>query len=66
MTKFQALFVVYLRIRCEGSWRWVAAKYRQRYFENKPFTLNMTIGGNQIEGINLCRLASNILNTTID
>jgi len=66
LTKSQALFIAYLRIRCNGSWRWVAAKFSERYFENKPFKLTSTVGGNQLEGLVLCNLASNILNIKID
>ena len=66
MTKFQALFVAYLRLRCEGSWRWVAAKYDERYSQKIPFILKSTIGGNQIDGMQLCQSASNILNIQVD
>lgn len=42
MTRFQALFIKYLRIKCDGSWRWVAAKYENRYIHNEPFKFETT------------------------
>lgn len=66
MTKYQALVVKYLRMRCEGSWRWVAAKYSERYDNKIPFNHEMSFGGNQIDGLELCREASKILNEIID
>ena len=66
MTKFQALFVKYLRIKCDGSWRWVAAKYEERYTLKIPFKLGMTSGGNQIVGMNLCNEAMNILEEWVE
>ncbi len=62
MTKFQALFIKYLRVELEGSWRWVAAKYDMRYKDNLPFTFESTIGGNQLEGLKLCDEAQKLLN----
>ena len=66
LTKFQALFIAYLRLKCEGSWRWVAAKYRERYLDKIPFNSNGTFGGNQIDGMFLCGKASEILNIVVD
>lgn len=65
LTKFQALFIKYLRIKCDGSWRWVAAKYKARYDDNKPFNYEMTMGGNQLDGMILCSSAMSILNEEI-
>jgi hypothetical protein len=66
ITKFQALFITYLRLRCEGSWRWVAAKYEERYTEKIPFKMTLTFGGNQIDGMFLCNKAGKILNIECD
>ena len=62
MTKFQALFVKYLRVRCDGSWRWVAGKWNMRYNLHLPFTMESTYGGNQIDGMELCYKSQEILN----
>lgn len=63
MTKFQALYVAFLRCenKCFGSWRWVAAKYDERYKQKIPFNYNMIYGGNQIDGMKLCKKAETIL-----
>lgn len=61
MTRFQALFIKFLRVRCGGSWRWVAATYDDRYVGGLPFDGGMTIGGNQLTGILLCEEAMRIL-----
>ena len=61
MTRFQALYVKYLRIRCKGSWRWIAARYEDRYKRKIPFDSNMSFGGNQITGILLCKQAKQLL-----
>lgn len=66
MTKFQALYVKYLRVKLDGTWRWVAGKYNQRYVEKKPFSLHMTYGGNQIEGMSLCDEAMKLLNEKVE
>lgn len=62
MTKFQALFIKYLRVRLDGSWRWVAQKYEDRYTNKEPFSFENTLGGNQIDGIYLCEGAMLVLN----
>lgn len=63
MTKFQALFILYLRheSKCGGSWRWIAQKYTERYSKAIPFKLGLTFAGNQIEGVRLEQLAFNTL-----
>lgn len=66
MTRFQALFVKYLRIRCDGSWRWVAAKYEDRYIHNNSFKIGLTHGGNQIIGRDLCNEAMNMLGEKVE
>jgi hypothetical protein len=62
LTKFQALYIKYLREKCEGSWRWVAAKFEQRYTDKVPFKHESTFGGNQLDGMSLCSEAMSILN----
>lgn len=66
MTRFQALFVKYLRVKCDGSWRWVAAKYQMRYIDKVPFIFETTLGGSQIDGMNLCSEAMNLLNEKVE
>lgn len=66
MTRYQALFVAYLRMKCEYSWRAVAGRYERRYEDKLPFTYEMSIGGNQITGIELCKESSKILNIIVD
>lgn len=66
MTKFQTLFVKYLRVKCDGSWRWVAAKYQMRYADRVPFTLECTVGGNQIDGMELCEKAMLLLEEKVE
>jgi hypothetical protein len=61
MTIFQALYIKYLRVRCDGTWRWVAGKYSQRYDFRLPFTDESTYGGDQFEGMNLCHEAMELL-----
>jgi len=66
MTRFQALYVKYLRIICGGSWRWVAGKYSERYYQKLPFTIELTYGGNQIDGMQLCSDAMDLLKEKIE
>lgn len=66
MTRFQALYIKYLRIRCEGTWRWVAAKYHSRYKDLKPFDFEITYGGNQIDGMFYCDEAMKLLNEKVE
>ena len=61
MTKSQALFVKWLRVRQEGTWRWVHSEYVKRY----PAELeDESLAGNQILGMELCNEAMDILNET--
>ena len=63
MTRFQALFVKYLRIKEDGTWRYVCKKYIERY----PFSFyGKYIGGNQLVGMDLCNEAMNVLNEKIE
>ena len=66
MTKFQALFVKYLRIRREGTWRYVSAMWHNRYDFGIPFNENCGLICNQLNGINLCDEAMNVLNEKIE
>jgi hypothetical protein len=66
MTKFQALFVKYLRIRCNGSWRFVAGKYSNRYEYGLPFNYDSSWGGNQLIGMDLCNKAMDILEEEVE
>ncbi len=65
LTKFQALFIKYLRVRHHGTWRWVAGKWDERYNKKIPFNEESTFGGNQITGMELCDAAMDYLNETI-
>lgn len=56
MTLSQALFIKWLRIRQEGTWRWVAIEYSKRYtggYCNRAL---------QEYDIYLCDKAMNLLN----
>lgn len=66
MTKFQALYVKYLRVVCKGSWKWVASKYDNRYLYNLPFNYDSTWGGNQLYGRELCNKAIDILGERVE
>jgi len=60
MTKFQALFIKYLRIRKEGTWRWIAIQYSIRYtggYSNKNL---------QMYGLYLCNTAMDVLNEKVE
>ena len=61
MTRQQALFVKFLRVTCDGSWRWVAYKWRARYEKGLPFNYRPSNGGNQLDGIVLCSTAQTLL-----
>ena len=62
MTRFQALFIKYLRIRCEGTWRWVDLMYSSRYYYGLPYNENSTVESNQAIGADLCEEAMCVLN----
>ena len=61
MTKLQALFIKYLRIKLECSWRKVCSHYYNRYNLYIPFTKEEYYT-NQIVGRQLCREAQIVLN----
>jgi hypothetical protein len=54
LTKFQALYVMYLRCRCNGTWGYVALMFTHRYNLKRNF--------GQRYGRKLCELAEEILN----
>lgn len=60
MTRFQALFIKYLRIRCDGTWRWVATEYSKRYHGGY---CNNNI---QEYGAELCDYAMKLLNEKVE
>lgn len=66
MTKYQALIVACFRMKYNGSWRWIAAKYHERYELGIPFSDESPMFGNQLDGIYLCDKASKVLNIKID
>lgn len=66
MTKFQALYVKYLRVNCGGSWRWVAGKYSDRYEKQLSFDIDRITEGNQLKGANLCQEAMILLNDKVE
>lgn len=74
MGPFQALYVKLLREKYECTWRAVAAHYYNRYtyegdliqFKDRISFEFMTVGGNQIDGMLLCRDASDILGIEVD
>lgn len=61
MTKSEALFIKYLRVRLECSWRKVYAHWHNRYVHKIPFSNYETVA-NQIWGRQLCRDAQTLLN----
>lgn len=77
MTKFQALYILYLRHSemCGCSWRALAAHYYNRYnsitnelkqIDERIKYGTFTFGGNQIDGIELEKEAFKILSKDID
>lgn len=64
LTHFEYLFIKYIRIRLDGTWRYVSAMYKNRYIDGKPFFDGMTNGGNQILGMDLCNAAMSYFNET--
>lgn len=69
MTRYQALYVAFLRLecKCNGSWRWLASRYSERYNQKIPFLgLGWSCGGNQIDGMLLCEKASKILKINLN
>jgi len=70
MTKFQALFVYWLREKCNCSWRALDAHFNNRYnedgsnkkIEDKINFDTLTLGGNQLNGILLHEKSMKILN----
>ena len=57
MSCYEALYIKFLRVRCNGSWRWIAGKYDERYSQRKSFNRMSTNGYNQVSGIELCERA---------
>ncbi len=70
MTRFQAIFIYYLREKCDCSWRALAAHFYNRYnydwtnkLKSEIQTFDIyTIGGNQIEGMLLHKESMKLLN----
>lgn len=68
MTLSQALFIKWLRIQQEGSWRYVADKYYQRYELKIPYTdkflweYPFPVKEYQYYGMGLCDKAMKLLN----
>lgn len=71
MTRFQALFIKYLRVRQEGSWSWCRWMYYRRYGLNQPFddmcigNFNMSIK-NFPHGMDLCSQAMDVLGENVE
>lgn len=62
MTRFQALYVKYCRIKLECSWRVVQAMWVNRYCLKIPFDINFQWDTNQIKGRELCNKSQILLN----
>ena len=60
MTKYQALLVKYWRVRCEGSWSWVAEQWNKRYAPH----MNPLYNG--VFGRSLCFQAMTLLNEKVE
>lgn len=66
MTRFQANFIKYLRIRCEGTWRWVDLMYQARYKYKLPFNELFHTDSNQLRGMMACDVAMYVLGENIE
>lgn len=60
MTLSQALFVKWLRIRQESTWRYIAIEYSKRYIGE------YCNYGLQMYGMNLCYEAMKLLNENVE
>ena len=63
LTRFQALFIKYLRVRQEGTWRWVHKEYMNRYPEQFYGKYEF---GNQLIGMELCDKAMKLLGENVE
>lgn len=61
MTKYEAIFIKFLRLRLECSWRKLYSHHFNRYELKIPFTNNENFIS-QLGGRNLCWRAQDILN----
>lgn len=66
MTRFQAIYIKYCRIKLECSWRVVYAMYNNRYFWKIPFDLSTQHSVSQYSGRELCRQAQDLLKENWD
>ena len=66
MTRFQAIYVKYCRVKLECSWRVVYAMYNNRYFWKIPFNLSIQRNVNQYSGRELYRQAQDLLKENWD
>lgn len=61
MTKSQALYVKFCRVRLECSWRIVQAMWVNRYYYKIPFDIRCQTDTNQQRGRMLCGQAQTLL-----
>ena len=61
MTRFEANYIKYCRVRLECSWRVVYAMHANRYFWKIPFNIKIQRNTNQYNGRELCRQAQDLL-----
>ena len=66
MTRFQAIYIKYCRVRLECSWRAVYAMYVNRYTLRVTFNLSRQFQINQIKGRELCNEAELLLGESFD
>lgn len=66
MTRFQALYVKYLRVRLGCSWRVISAMYTNRYHFKVPFNLKLQENTSQQYGRLICYEAEELLKERFD
>lgn len=66
LTIYQALYIKYLRVKLDGSWRYVATKFQDRYERELSWNAESDFNGNQIIGMQLCSAAMILLNEKVE
>lgn len=66
MTKFQALYIKYLRIRIKGSFSYIGSHWERRYKEHIPFDNKALVPGNGRLGSELCVKAMVLLREKVE
>jgi hypothetical protein len=66
MTELQSLYIKWLRIRCDGTWRWIDLMYRARYVYNLPYNESFHTNCSQFIGKELCNISMDVLNEKVE